>query len=90
MKKFNLYVTGFPNTWDEENLKSMFGAYGPIHSIKVGMDCPTYRYAFVCYENFEHCQNARAGLNQIRIEGRNIDISPYEIKELLQLQIEDK
>jgi len=31
----NIYVKNFPDSWDEAKLKSIFGKYGKINSIKV-------------------------------------------------------
>jgi len=59
MKHNSIYVTGFPLTWTEVNLKQVFGQFGEITSVKVGNDSPIYAYAFICFATPENCQNAR-------------------------------
>lgn len=89
-KKSNLYITGLPTVWKEEQLRDFFKGYGNIVSVKIGEYCPTYSYAFVCFENADQAAAARHSLNNVCIEDKNIEIHPYEIKELLQLQKEDE
>lgn len=50
----NIYVKNFPASWDEAKLKSIFGKYGNISSIKImtakkDEDSDESKFAFICF-----------------------------------------
>jgi len=46
----SIYVKNFPSTWEEAMLKSIFGKYGNISSIKVmTAERDEYKVAFICF-----------------------------------------
>jgi len=61
----NLYIRGFPNDWDEEQLKGQFGQFGSITSSCILEDNQGRgKFAFVNYENPEDAQSAIDALHK--------------------------
>lgn len=67
----NLYVKSFPESWDEEKLKSVFGEYGTIANVmlKRDEDGKSKRFGFVNFADHEAAVKAQAELNGKQIEG---------------------
>ena len=80
----NIYVKNFPASWDEAELKELFGKYGPIFSLKVltakkDEQSPESKYAFICYSDPADSEvgpkaanNAVEDLKDYEIEGEKI------------------
>jgi RNA recognition motif-containing protein len=79
-KRNNLYVCGFPNWYQEDNVRKLFEFYGQIKSIKVINGNQTYPHGFVCFENNESSQNAKEALNGSMIDGCQLQVRQYEPK----------
>ena len=66
-KSNNLYVRGFPNNWDEEQLRQRFGEFGTITSIVKKewrfSNQETKPYAFVCFQSAAEAENAQRSLH---------------------------
>lgn len=87
-KRCNLLVRGFPDSWkDETDFRRVFEAYGKVENVKVlstGANVP-YQ-AFVCYEEPSQASEAKLNLNGKQFDGKTLEIKPYEIKELKDIQ----
>ena len=59
----NLYVKHFPADWDEEKLKDLFAAMGPITSQCIMTDSRDRKFAFVNFETAEAAKKAVDELN---------------------------
>lgn len=90
MKKSNLYVTGFPQTWNEKNIKDIFKPYGEIASIKFDEENMTNPYAFVNFKTSESCHNAISAMKGVVFDNKMLTVNQYEIKELRQLESEEE
>ena len=85
-KRCNLYVKGFPENWTEEDLRSHFGKYGEIESLKMHPPNETKKlYAFVCFKKPDEASSAK---EQLTINDKRLTINHYEIKEIRELQNE--
>lgn len=81
-KRCNLYVKNFPPTTTKEQLEELFGQQGEIESVKLMVKEGEPPYAFVCYKNPEHASNAKAKLQNSNLNGKQLIVNNYEIKEL--------
>jgi polyadenylate-binding protein len=80
----NIYVKNFPESYTEDDLKKLFGQYGPILSIHVGSGT-LGKFAFICFGSSDDVEvgpkaalNAVAELNDKEIEGK-----PLYVREAL-------
>lgn len=89
-KRFNLYVKNFPPHWEHEQIHQLFGQFGEIESIKLEKKQTGACFAFVCFKSPESAMNARQSLNHQDYEGHILMVNHYEIKELRQVQIEER
>lgn len=70
-KRCNLYVKNFPNTWSEDNLKTLFSRFGEIEKIKVNKpERSNAVYAFVCYMTPDAASQAKQTLHNQTVEGK--------------------
>jgi len=60
----NLYVKNLPSSWDNDKLRQVFGAYGPIRQSKVVGD----GIAFVRFDDHEQALNAIGRLDKQMVE----------------------
>merc|ERR1719387_379143 len=67
----NLWVTGFPNDWDELLLYKVFAPMGKVFNIKLNEN-ERGAVAFIQYETDEEAQNAMAGLHQSQLASGNV------------------
>jgi polyadenylate-binding protein len=58
----NLYVRGFPDSMDNEDIKKIFREYGDITSVLV-MPSTEGKYGFVCFANSDSAREALETLN---------------------------
>lgn len=80
----NMYVSNLGFHVQEDDLKNLFSAYGPVASAKVIMDRETGRsrgFGFVEMNSDDDANNAIAGLNNRDVEGRAISVSVAREKE---------
>lgn len=61
----NLYAKQFPESWDEEKLKAVFGEHGAIASVVINRDAEgkSKRFGFVNFTDHEGAQKALDALN---------------------------
>ena len=80
MKKCNLFVKGFSDSFTQADLKEVFEPYGEIESIKIinGKNAPR---AFVCFKQPESAVSARSNLHQQQIQGKTLFVTNYELPE---------
>eukprot|EP00931_Biecheleriopsis_adriatica_P027979 TRINITY_DN16735_c0_g3_i1.p1 TRINITY_DN16735_c0_g3~~TRINITY_DN16735_c0_g3_i1.p1 ORF type:complete len:643 (+),score=165.81 TRINITY_DN16735_c0_g3_i1:77-1930(+) len=66
----NLYVKSFPNDWDDEKLKQVFGEYGPVQAVAIRNDDRGRKFAFVNFESPEHAKDCvdKLHLKDVRSE----------------------
>ena len=88
-KKCNLHVKQFPAQWTEEDISRLFSSYGEIESIKIETGQPANTFAFVCFKKPESSTIAKQALAGMNIEGRDLIVNHYEIKEYRDLQKEE-
>ncbi len=86
-KRCNLYVRNFPDSWTEETLGEIFSKYGEIESKKLIKNPTGSSYAFVCYKQPDYANEARNQLAQQPFDGKTLQITNYEIKEIRELQM---
>jgi cold-inducible RNA-binding protein len=76
-----LFVVGFPNDFDDTDLKEMFELYGDVSSAKVVMDRETGRsrgFGFVDMSNDVEAQDAMKTLDGAGIKGKKLAIKQAE------------
>ena len=88
-KRCNLYVKNFPPNTSEDQLKELFGKFGPIENVKLYTKDNEAVYAFVCFQNPDNAAYAKQQLHQTTFNGKQLFINHYEIKELRKIQQED-
>jgi len=88
-KRCNLHVKNFPPATTKEQLEQLFGQHGEIESVKLMPKEGEAQYAFVCYKSPESASNAKAKLHGYNLDGKQLLISHYEIKEVRQAQQEE-
>ena len=61
----NLYAKQFPESWDEEKLKAVFGEHGAIASVVINRDAEgkSKRFGFINFTDHEGAQKALDALN---------------------------
>lgn len=77
----NIYVGNLSYNVTEEHLKTMFGEFGEIESVKVIMDRFTGKskgFGFVEMPSNSEADQAIKALNGKFIEGRNIKVNPAD------------
>lgn len=85
-KRCNLYVKGFPDTMQEEDLRKLFATYGEIESLRMHPPGEVKKlYAFVCFKKPDEASSAK---ENISINDKSLTINHYEIKEVRELQNE--
>ena len=93
-KRCNLLVRGFPETWEEKDIRDLFSKHGKIENIKLlfpqkgaaGNTNQPAHSAFVCYEQPSEASEAKMTLHGKTIDGKSLEIKQYEIKELKDIQ----
>ncbi len=78
----SIYVGNLPWTTTEEELSEMFGAHGPVLSVKIVTDRETGRsrgFAFVEMEK-EHAQAAISSFDGTPFGGRNLKVNEAQPK----------
>jgi RNA recognition motif-containing protein len=73
-----LYVGNLPFGVTEEELQSLFGAYGTPDSVKIITDRDTGRskgFGFVEFSNDTEAKNAMAALNGKEVQGRTLTVN---------------
>lgn len=88
-KRCNLHVKNFLPTTTKEHLEALFGQCGEIESVKLMPNEGEAQYAFVCFKSPESASSAKAKLHGYNMNGKQLLISHYEIKELRQAQQEE-
>jgi len=82
-KRCNLYVKGFPDTMQEEDLRKLFAQYGDIESLRMHPPGDAKKlYAFVCFKKPDEASSAK---ENISINDKSLTINHYEIKEVREL-----
>jgi RNA recognition motif-containing protein len=80
----NLYVGNLSFSTSEEDLRSLFGQYGEVTSVKIITDNATGRskgFAFVEMGSKEAAVNAIRNLNDKEVGNRNIKVNEARKKE---------
>ncbi|XP_070541137.1 serine/arginine-rich splicing factor 12-like isoform X2 [Ptychodera flava] len=73
----SLYVRNVPDGTRPEELRQLFGKYGPISDVYVPLDYYTRRprgFAYVQFEDIRDAEDAKYNLNHYRFYGRELDI----------------
>ncbi|MEE4116257.1 MAG: RNA-binding protein [Marinilabiliaceae bacterium] len=74
----NIYVGNLPYSTGEEDLKSIFGEYGEIESVKIITDKYSGRskgFGFVVMENDSEAKTAIENLNGKTVDNREITVN---------------
>lgn len=87
-KRCNLYVKNFPNNYKKDQLETLFKPFGEIENIRLDKGQSGNAFAFVCFKQPTDAANAKQHLHNHTLEGKQLVIYYYEIKELRQLQNE--
>ena len=80
----NIFVAGFPEYFDEKNLKALFEDYGTVHSAKVIFDRDTgisRRFGFVEMSDEKEAKLAIVDLHDKLIEETRITVKEAIPKE---------
>jgi len=80
----NIYVGNLAYSATEDDLRSAFGAFGQVTSVKIVRDLETGRsrgFAFVEMEDGEGAQNAVAQMNGRDLSGRNLVVNEARPRE---------
>lgn len=80
----NIYVGNLAYNATEDELRSAFGAFGQVTSVKIVRDRETGRsrgFAFVEMEDGEGAQNAVAQMNGRDLNGRNLVVNEARPRE---------
>ena len=80
----NIYVGNLAYSATEDELRSAFGAFGQVTSVKIVRDRETGRsrgFAFVEMEDGEGAQNAVAQMNGRDLNGRNLVVNEARPRE---------
>jgi polyadenylate-binding protein len=88
-KRCNLYVKNFPNTYKKEDLMKLFSQFGEIENIRLDKGQTGNAFAFVCFKEPTDAAKAKTNLHNYAVDGKQLVICYYEIKELRQLQNEE-
>ncbi|XP_055331054.1 serine/arginine-rich splicing factor 10-like [Paramacrobiotus metropolitanus] len=73
----SLYVRGVPEQTRNDELKEIFGKYGPIKDVYIPLDYYTRAprgFAYVQFEDIEDAKDAMDGLDSVRLHGRTLEI----------------
>ena len=73
-----LYVRNLPYKVSSEDLYDIFGKYGPIKQIRVGIEKTTRGSAFVVYEDIFDAKNALESLSGFNVGGRYLVVLYYK------------
>ena len=80
----NIYVGNLPYSTSEDDLRQMFGEYGPVKSANVIKDRDTGNskgFGFVEMENKADGEKAIQNLNGSSVDGRNIKVNEARPRE---------
>jgi polyadenylate-binding protein len=88
-KRCNLFVKNFPPNTTKEQLEELFGRFGEIENVKLFPKDNEVIYAFVCFKNPEKATQAKAELHNYNLNGKQLYVSHYEIKEIRKAQHEE-
>jgi RNA recognition motif-containing protein len=85
-KRCNLFVKNFPPNTTKEQLEELFSKYGEIENIKINTNETQPSYAFVCFKSPEKAMLAKNELHNYVLNGKQLYINHYEIKEIRKTQ----
>ena len=74
----NIYVSGISSETTEEELRTEFGTYGPVSTVKIIKDAFTglpRGFAFVDMSNDTEAQAAISGLNGKELKGKSLTVN---------------
>jgi RNA recognition motif-containing protein len=78
----NIYVGNLPYSASEEQLQSLFGAYGTVERVNLITDRDTGRLkGFGFVEMSSGAQEAMSSLNQSELDGRTLTVNPAKPRE---------
>ncbi|EDQ88948.1 uncharacterized protein MONBRDRAFT_25688 [Monosiga brevicollis MX1] len=78
VSKTNLIINYIPNSFSQDDLRALFGAYGALKSCKLMYDRATGKslgYGFVEYEDENGATKAADALNEFQIENKRLKVS---------------
>ncbi|CDW85840.1 polyadenylate-binding protein [Stylonychia lemnae] len=87
-QRCNLYVKNFPPNTTEQQLRDLFGSYGEIESLKLLPKEGEALYAFICFVSPDSAALAKQQLHLHSLNGKQLYINNYELKEVRQVQQE--
>ncbi|XP_014668746.1 PREDICTED: serine/arginine-rich splicing factor 10-like [Priapulus caudatus] len=73
----SLYIRNVPDGTRPEELRSLFGKYGPIKDVYVPLDYYTRRprgFAYVQFDDIRDAEDALYGLDRTRFYGRELEV----------------
>lgn len=79
-----LFVAGLPYDMENEELKEIFEAYGPVRSAMIAVDKETKKsrgFGFIEYPDKTHAEKAIEALDGGKLEGRTLVVKPAIEKE---------
>jgi len=78
----NIYVGNLPYSASEEQLRTIFGAYGMVERVNLITDRDTGRLkGFGFVEMSSGAQEAMSSLNQSELDGRTLTVNPAKPRE---------
>eukprot|EP00742_Colponemidia_sp_Colp-10_P000090 GILJ01000100.1.p1 GENE.GILJ01000100.1~~GILJ01000100.1.p1 ORF type:complete len:623 (-),score=111.24 GILJ01000100.1:212-2080(-) len=82
IKFTNIYVKNLPTAWDEEKMKEVFGAAGPISSAVLmrGEDNSSKEFGFINFENPEAAKKAVDDFNEKDFDGKKVFVGRAQKK----------
>ena len=85
-----LFVKNLPFKISTEHLYDIFGKYGAIRQVRLGITNETKGTAFVVYEDIYEAKNALDHLNGLNVNGRYLIVLYYQEEKMKQIQAKKK
>ena len=81
-----LYVRNLPWNVGGEELYELFGRYGPIRQIRLGISPQTMSTAYVVFEEVLDAQTAKDNLNGFAMGNRSLIVQYHKIEKMQESQ----
>ncbi|VEU21598.1 DEKNAAC102531 [Brettanomyces naardenensis] len=74
-----LQVKNLPYNVKAEDLYELFGQFGNVHQVRLGVEKETKGQAFVIYKNYKNCEVAMEKLRGFNFNGRYLVVSKHSV-----------